>query len=248
MTERHGSTRRVLAVARVRLRYLLRSRVAVVAFLLAILPWFATDRHDLDAEMGLLTGSALVGMLASASGVVSEGLDDGSYCIALLHGVTPLDVLVGESVGALAGMSPIVASFFYLSAPAFAGHPVIASILVLAWLCVLVLGWLGVMLCLGTLLPGKGNAIAMIPLLLAFAFPADALPVDSWPPLLASAARALWNAMPLQSHATAMYAAILHDSTPPPFAPLALLLAPPLFLALAAFQLSRLEAAGRIAR
>ena len=248
MTERHASVRRVIAVARVRLRYLIRSRVVVVAFLLAILPWFAVDRHDIDAEMGLLTGSALVGMLATASGVVSESLDDGAYCIALLHGASPLDVLVGECVGALTGMSPIAVGFLYLSAPAFDGNPVIASILILAWLCVLVLGWLGAMLWLGTILPGKGNAIAMIPLLLAFAFPADALPVDSWPPLLASTARTLWNAMPLQSHATAMYAAILHDSTPPPLAPLALLVAPPLFLALAALQLSRLEAAGRIAR
>jgi hypothetical protein len=97
-------------------------------------------------------------------------------------------------------------------------------------------------------LPGKGNALAMIPLLVAFAFPADSLPVDSWPPLLADVARASWNAMPLQSHATAMYAALLHDSTPPAAAPFALLAAPPAYLALAALRLSRLEAAGRLAQ
>jgi hypothetical protein len=54
--------------------------------------------------------------------------------------------------------------------------------------------------------------------------------------------------MPLESHATAMYAAVLHGATPPRMAPLALMLAPPIYLVLAAIRLSRLEAAGRFAR
>ena len=254
MTGRETSSRglpalvRVRRVARTRVRYLVRSRAALVAFLLAVLPWFALDRHDADAELGLLTGSFLVGMLASASGVVADSLDDGCYCIGVLHGVTPIEMLLGEAAGALIGLIPVVGAFTVLSSTAFNGVPLQALLAALAWLALLLLGWLGIMLVLGTALPGKGNAIAMIPLLVAFAFPSDVLPVDSWPPLLARVARTSWDAMPLQSHATAMYAAVLHGATPPPMAPFALLLAPPLYLALAAFRLSRLEAAGRFAR
>ncbi|HVD05857.1 MAG TPA: hypothetical protein VNB89_07565, partial [Gemmatimonadaceae bacterium] len=239
---------RVLCIARTRVRYLARSRAALVAFLLAVLPWFALDRHDADAELGLLTGSVLVGMLASASGVVADSLDNGSYCIGVLHGVTPIEMLLGEATGALSGLIPVVGAFTALSSTAFNGVPLPALLSAFAWLVVLLLGWLGIMLVLGTALPGKGNAIAMIPLLVAFAFPSDALPVDSWPPLLARVARTSWDAMPLQSHATAMYAAVLHGATPPPIAPFALLLAPTLYLTLAAIRLSRLEAAGRFAR
>jgi len=218
---------RVGCVARARVRYLVRSRAALVAFLLAVLPWCALDRHDADAELGLLTGSVLVGMLASASGVVADSLDNGSYCIGVLHGVTPIEMLLGEATGALSGLIPVVGAFTALSSTAFNGVPLPA--LLSAFAC-------------------KGNAIAMIPLLVAFAFPSDALPVDSWPPLLARVARTSWDAMPLQSHATAMYAAVLHGATPSPMAPVALLLAPPLYLTLAAIRLSRLEAAGRFAR
>ena len=67
------------------------------------------------------------------------------------------------------------------------------------------------------LAPSRGR-IDPLPLLVAFAFPSDVLPVDSWPPLLAQLARTSWDAMPLQSHATAMYAAVLHGATPPPMA------------------------------
>ena len=239
---------RVGCVARARVRYVVRSRAALVAFFLAVLPWFALDRHDADAELGLLTGSVLVGMLASASGVVADSLDNGSYCIGVLHGVTPIEMLLGEATGALSGLIPVVGAFTALSSTAFNGVPLPALLSAFAWLVVLLLGWLGIMLVLGTALPGKGNAIAMIPLLVAFAFPSDALPVDSWPPLLARVARTSWDAMPLQSHATAMYAAVLHGATPSPMAPVALLLAPPLYLTLAAIRLSRLEAAGRFAR
>ena len=239
---------RVRCVARVRVRYLVRSRVAIVAFVLAVLPWFAVDRHDVDAELGLLTGSVLVGMLASASGVVADSLDDGFYCVGVLHGVTPIEVLLGEAAGALVGLVPVVAAFAVLSSTAFAGESLVRMTLALSWLALLVLGWLGMMLVLGTALPGKGNAIAMIPLLVAFAFPSDVLPVDSWPTVLAQIARTMWDAMPLQSHATAMYSAVLHGTSPPPIAPFALLLAPPICLALAAVRLSRLEAARRFAR
>ena len=239
---------RVRCVARTRVRYLIRSRVALVTFVLAVLPWFAIDRHDADAELGLLTGSVLVGMLASASGAVADSLDDGFYCIGVLHGVTPIEVLLGEATGALIGLVPVVSAFAVLSSTAFSTVPVEALLAALAWLILLLLGWLSIMLTLGTALPGKGNAIAMIPLLVAFAFPSDALPVDSWPPLIARLARTSWDAMPLQSHATAMYAAVLHGVAPPRMAPFALLLAPPLYLVLAAVRLSRLEAAGRFAR
>ena len=239
---------RVRSIARVRVRYLVRSRVAIVAFVLAVLPWFAVDRHDADAELGLLTGSILVGMIATASGAVADSLDGGFYCVGILHGAGPVDVLLGEAAGALIGLAPVLAAFACLSSSAFAAEPLAMIMLAFTWLAVLVLGWLGMMLVLGTALPGKGNAIAMIPLLVAFAFPSDVLPVDSWPPLLAQVARTTWDAMPLQSHATAMYSAVLHGTTPPAMSPFSLLFAPPICLALAATRLSRLEAAGRFAR
>jgi hypothetical protein len=239
---------RVRCVARIRVRYLVRSRVALVAFVLAVLPWFAVDRHDAEAELGLLTGSVLVGMIASASGAVADSLDDGFYCLAVLHGLTPIELLLGETAGALIGLIPVITAFAFLSSAAFIGEPVATMVVALAWLALLVVGWLGMMLVFGTALPGKGNAIAMIPLLVAFAFPSDVLPVSSWPPLLARVARMSWDAMPLQSHATAMYSAVLHGTPPPALAPLALLLAPPTCLAIAAIRLSKLEAAGRFAR
>lgn len=237
---------RILCVARARIRYLIRSRVAFVAFALAVLPWFAIDQHGADSELGLLTGSMLVALLVTGSGVVADALDEGWYGIGVLHGLLPLELLVGEALGAVVGLLPVVAGFALLSRHAFQEVPFLALVLCLAWLAALMLGWLSILLFLGTLLPGKGNAIGMIPLLLAFAFPSDALPLDSWPPALSRGARAAWDAMPLESHATAMYAALLHDSTPPLAAPVALLLTPPSFLLLAALRLSRLDAAGRI--
>lgn len=239
---------RVRCVARMRVRYLVRSRVALVAFVLAVLPWFAVERHDADSELGLITGSVLVGMIASASGVVSDSLDDGFCCVAVLHGLTPTELLLGEAAGAVIGLIPVVIAFAFLSSAAFIGLPVTTMVVALAWLALLVGSWLGMMLVLGTALPGKGNAIAMIPLLVAFAFPSDVLPVSSWPPLLARVARVSWDALPLQSHATAMYSAVLHGTSPPAMAPFALLIAPPICLATAALRLSRLEAAGRFAR
>jgi hypothetical protein len=224
----------------------MRSRVLLVALALALLPWFAASSHDADGELALLTSSALAGLLATASGVVAESLDDGWHAISVLHGLTTLELLLGESLGALLGLIPVMVGLVALSAPAFTTVPPTALAFCVAWLVTLVLGWLGIMLLFGTLLPGKGNAIAMIPLLVAFAIPSVLLPVDSWPPDLARLIRAAWDAMPLESHATSLYAAQLHQSRPTPAAPIALLIAPPAFLALAALRLSRLDAARRL--
>lgn len=236
----------IAAVTRTRFRYLVRSRVILLAQLLAVLPWFALDRHEADSELGLLTGSLLVGMITCASGVVAEPLDQGWWGIGVLHGLSPIELLLGEALGAWAGLLPVVATFAVLSASAFAIVPPLALLLCLGWLFTLVSGWLSLMLALGPSLPGKGNAIVLIPVLVAFAFPSDALPLDRWPAQLAAVARAAWDAMPLESHATAMYAVLLHDATPPPSAPIALLLAPPVLFCIALLRLTRHEAAGRI--
>ena len=236
----------VHVVARARLRYLVRSRVILLALVLAVLPWFALDRHEPDSELGLITGSILVGIITCASGIIAEPLDEGWYAIGILHGLSPVDLLLGEALGSAAGLVPVVAVFTGLSAPAFTGVAPVALALCLGWLGTLGLAWLALMLALGTSVRGKGNAIALIPLLVAFAFPADSLPLDRWPPSAASTARAVWTAMPLESHATAMYGAVLHDSTPPPSAPIALLLAPPTLFLIALVRLARQEAAGRI--
>jgi hypothetical protein len=236
----------VWTVAGARIRALIRTRVVFAALALALLPWFAATDHDVDGELALLTSSALIGLLATASGVVAESLDDGWYAISVLHGLTPLELLLGEALGALVGLIPVTVGLVALSAPAFRAVPIDALAVCAIWLIVLVLGWLAIMLFLGTLLPGKGNAVAMIPLLVAFAFPSALLPVDSWPSNLARLARAAWDTMPLESHARALYAAQLHGSRPTPAAPMALLVAPPAFLALAALRLSRLDAARRL--
>ena len=237
----------VRIVAWVRLRYLVRSRVIVLSLVLAVLPWFALDRHDPDAELGLLTGAMLVGIITCASGVVGEPLDEGWYGIGTLHGLRPIELLFGEALGAAIGMVPVAAAFVGLSAAAFDEVRPFVLVLCLGWLTTLGAGWLSLLLALGTALRGKGNAIAMIPLLIAFAFPSEALPLDRWPSGAATAMRAMWDAMPLQSHATAMYGALLHDSTPPRAAPIALLIAPPALFTIALFRLTRHEAAGRLA-
>lgn len=236
----------VWMVARTRMRYLARSRVILVALLLSVLPWFALQTHEPDSELGLLTGSLLVGIITCASGVVAEPLDEGWYGLGVLHGLRPVELLLGEALGAVIGLAPTVAVFVALSARAFAAVPTLAILLCLGWLATLVLGWLALMLALGSALPGKGNAIAMIPLLVAFAFPSDALPLDRWPPRVAAFARIIWDVMPLESHAAAMYAALLHDATPPRSAPVALLLAPPALFVIALLRLTRQEAARRV--
>ena len=218
----------------------------LVAIALAVLPWFAATRHDPESELALITSAALIGLLAAGSGVVAESLDDGWYGIGLLHGLTPLGFLVGEALGAAVGLLVALGAFAILSSGALRDVPVLTLVLCGAWMSVLVSAWLAIMLWLGTLLPGKGNAIAMIPMLVAFAFPPTALPVESWPPALARVARSAWSAMPLQTHAWAIYASLLHHSTPPAAAPIALLLAPPSFLGLAGLRLTRLEAARRL--
>jgi hypothetical protein len=236
----------VRVVAGARVRYLVRSRVILLAVLLAVLPWFALEKHEPDSELGLLTGSLLVGIITCAGGVVAEPLDEGWYGIGVLHGLQPIELILGEALGGLAGLMPVVTAFAALSASSLAGIPPLALLLCLGWLATLVLGWLSLMLALGSSLRGKGNAIALIPLLVAFAFPSDALPLDRWPAWAASAVRAVWDAMPLESHATAMYAALLHDATPPRSSPIALLLAPPTLFVLALFRLTRHEAARRV--
>lgn len=236
----------VRIVARARLRYLVRSRVVVLGLVLAVLPWFALDRHEPDSELGLLTGSMLVGIITCASGVVAEPLDEGWYGIGVLHGLRPIELLLGEALGSSSAVLPIALVFSALSASAFHDVQPLVLALCLGWLATLVAGWLALMLALGSALRGKGNAIALIPLLVAFAFPSEALPLDRWPNGLAMVARAIWDAMPLESHATAMYAALLHDTTPPPSAPLALVLASPTLFFLALFRLTRHDAARRV--
>lgn len=237
----------IAAFAAVRMRRVMRTRLALVALILALLPWALVDSRTLVGRLSALTAFSVVGLTVIGAGAIGDDLDSGEYAIALMHDSSPLELLAGQAAASLGLVTLLLA----LQLPiAFAGTSVphlVPVLLCIAWLTALLAGWLGLMLLLATFLDGKGNAIAMIGVLVV-PFVADSGLLDRLPQLPATVVRNAVQLLPQANHATAMFRVLLARSPAPAVAPAVLIISPFLYFALASYRLHRLEPAGRLSQ
>lgn len=241
------SLRRIRAIARVRALRLLRTRRAILAATLALLPWLALGDAPLAARLSALADFTLVGLTVLAAGAIAEDLDGGQLAIACTHGASPHDLLLGESAASLGFTLTLVA----LQLPLALGHDGVRQLalvlLCLAWLSLLLAAWLALMLFLATLLRGVGNAVATIPLLTVLPLLASAAFVDRLPAAIAPLIRVAVRLVPSPRLTAEIFGAILTGTPQPRLAVAVLMVSPPLFFVAALARLSRIEPAGRVA-
>lgn len=244
---RAPSWRRVGAVALLRARRLARTRRLLLAALMALLPWLALDGAELLPRIAALTEFTVVGVTVLVAGALADDLDGGQYAIVLTHDCPPLEVLLGEMIAALVLSLLLVAIGLPFALQVATVAQLGALLLCLVWLVALVAGWIALMLLLATILPGIGNGVAMIPLIVALPVLSSTAVVGRLPALLAAAARFALQLVPAPQQAGRMYETVLLGATTPRIAPLVLIAAPFVYFALAAARLARIEPAGRIA-
>ncbi|HWE43605.1 MAG TPA: hypothetical protein VG432_13935 [Gemmatimonadaceae bacterium] len=239
------SLTRIAAVARLRLRRVVRTRLVLVALVLALLPWAIVESSSLIARLAALTSFTVVGLTALAAGAIADDLDSGEYAIATAHDVRPIEVLGGQAAAALGLAAALVAIQLPIAFDGSAIPAIAPLLLCMGWLAAFLAGWLALMLLLATLLDGKGNAVAMIPVLfLPLALGAGVL--DRLPHLPAMLVRGVVQLLPQVDQATAMFRVALNRSPAPAAAPFVLLASPFLYFALASIRLRRIEPAGRL--
>lgn len=235
----------VAALAMLRLRRLWRTRVILLALAIGVLPLCVGTPGSVRGALAVLTSALLSATLVAAAGAVADDLESGSALLLALHGVTPLETILGDVAASLAVVGLVALGAIPLAAREISGVPPMALVGAGAWMATLVVAWAALLALLGGVLPGKGNSLSMIVPVGVFVLPAAALPLDWAPGWLAAAARIAWTLLPLQAHATAMYDALLANSPPPPAAPFVLVLSPVLYLAAGVCLLARLEPARR---
>jgi hypothetical protein len=237
--------RRMTAVMKVRMRRVVRTRVALAALAFALLPWALVEATTLLGRMSALAEFSLVGLTVLAAGAIGDDLDSGEYAVVLAHDTSPFEVLLGNAAASLVLASALVALQLPLAlASVGAGH-VMTVLLCLWWLSALLAGWLSLMLLLATVLEGKSNAIAMIPVLFVPLVLQTGL-VDRLPRAFALATRTALQLLPQSNHATALFRSITYRTPAPALPPVVLVVSPFLYFALASYRLHRLEPAGRL--
>lgn len=240
------SSTRILAVARVRVHRVVRTRLALAALILVLLPWLLVDSASLLARISSLAEFTLVGLTMIGAGALSDDIDSGEFAIAMTHDCSPLDVLAGQTVASLI----LTAILVVLQLPvAFAGIVLPHAsqlVLLFAWLSALLASWLGLLLLLATILEGKANAVGMIGVLALAPLLQAASLVDRLPRALAAMARGGLELLPQLEHGTTTFSAALGGPPAPAVAPLVLILSPIVYFTLAAVQIYRLEPAGRL--
>ena len=244
---RAPSWRRVGAVALLRARRLARTRRLLLAALMALLPWLAIDGAELLPRIAALTEFTVVAVTVLVAGALADDLDGGQYAIVLTHDCPPLEVLLGEMTAALVLSLLLVAIGLPFALQAAVVAQLGAVLLCLIWLVALVAGWIALMLLLATILPGVGNGVAMIPLLVALPVLSSSAVLDRLPAQLAAVARFALQLLPAPQQAARVCEATLLGAASPRIAPLVLLGAPFAYFTLAAARLARVEPAGRIA-
>ena len=216
------SVRRIAAIAGLRVRRVVRTRVLLVAVVLALLPWAIVEGNALMARLSALATFTVAGLTALAAGAVADDLDDGEYAIAATHEASPLEILGGQAAATLGLTSLLVALQLPLALRGIATSQLVPVVLCIAWLAALLAGWLSLMLFLATFLEGKGNAVAMIVvLLLPLALGAGAL--DRLPRLAAVIVRDVLQLVPQLDQVTAMFRAVLARSPLPAMTPFVLI-------------------------
>lgn len=243
---RRISITRVGAVARLRVRRAVRTRILPAALVLTLAPWALVEGATLVGRLASLAMSTVVGLTVIGAGAIAEDLDSGEYAIAITHDTSPLELLAGQACASLALAGALVA----LQLPiALRGTPPVPSVapllLCIGWLAALLAGWLALMLLLATFLEGRANAVAMIGVLF-LPLVLNAAVLERLPRLPAVIITNVLELLPQPSHATAMFRAMLYRSPAPATVPIVLLASPFIYFALASIRLRRLEPAGRL--
>jgi hypothetical protein len=239
------SLTRIAAVARLRLRRVVRTRLVLVALVLSLLPWAIVENHSLVARLSALASFTVVGLTALAAGAIADDLDSGEYAIVMSHAATPLEVLGGQAAATLAITAALVAIQLPIAFNATPIPSIAPLLLCIAWLAAFLAGWLALMLLFATVLEGKGNAVAMIAVLfLPLVLGAGVL--GRLPHLPAVIIRGALQLLPQVDEVTAMFRATLDRSPAPATTPFVLLALPVIYFALASIRLHRIQPAGRL--
>lgn len=239
------SARRTGALVALRLRRLWRTRVVLLAVTLALLPVWATSPLDQRMALAAMTSALLTTVLVCGAGALADDLESGAALLLVLHDARPVERVLAESLAALVIVLLVALLAIGLVARALGLAEFRALVASMLWIAALVLSWTFLVVLLGCLLPGKGNALVMLVPLAAFALPPSALPLDAAPAWVASSVRLAWSLFPLQAHASAVIDALLENAPLPTVPAWVLALSPPLHLAAAVHVLSRVEPARR---
>lgn len=239
------SVKRMSAVARVRLRRIVRTRILFVALLLALLPWALVESTSLVARLSALATFTVAGLTALAAGAVADDLDSGEYAIIMTHDTSPLDVLGGQAAATLGLTALLVALQLPLVLHQAALPHVVPLLLCIGSLAALLAGWLALMLFLATFLEGKANAVTMIAVLFVpLALGTGVL--DRIPRIPATLIRSALQLLPQVDQVTPMFRSFLYRTPMPTLAPFALIGLPIFYFALASIRLNRIQPAGRL--
>jgi len=238
------SLSRIGALAVVRARRVVRTRLALAALVLALLPWALVDGHSLLSRLSSLTEFSLAGLTLLGAGAVGDDLASGEYAIAMTHDVSPVEMLAGQAAASLALGATLVGLQLPIALAGVATPSIVPLMLCIVWLAALLAGWLGLMLLLATFLDGKANAVAMLGLL--FLPIVDATLLERLPHAPAVVIRNTLQLLPQLSHATTMFRVLLSRSPGTMIAPFVLILSPLFYFAWASLRLYRLEPAGRL--
>lgn len=239
------SLTRIAAIAGVRVRRVVRTRIALAALLFALLPWGAVAGHALITRLAALAEFSVVGLTVLAAGAIGDDISTGEHAIVMTHDSSPLEMLAGQAAASLGLAAIVVALQLPIALAGVAIPNVLPLLLCMAWLAALLAGWLALMLLFATFVDGKGNAIAMIAVLFV-PFAVDAGLLERLPPAPAAAVRNALQLLPQVGHATAMFRAVLDRSPTTIATPFVLLASPFIYFAWASYRLYRLEPAGRL--
>ena len=244
--ERRLSLARIGAVARLRVRRVIRTRILPAALVLTFAPWVLLDSASLAGRLASLTMFTLVGLTVIGAGAIAEDLDSGEYAIVLTHDTSPLELLAGQAAASLAVAGSLVVLQLPIALWGIAPFPNIAALMLcIAWLAALLAGWLALMLLLATFLEGRANAVAML-LVLFLPIMLNSAVLEGLPHAVAVTIGGVLQWLPQPSYASAMFRTLLYRTTAPNIAPLVLLASPFIYFTLASIRLRRLEPAGRL--
>jgi hypothetical protein len=236
-----SAAQRIGAIAQRVIRQRLRGRLIWWTLAVALLMWLTTGELH-NTTRGTVSVLAIIAVLSTvfiAAGALADDLDSGALMLDLLASARPIHLAAGTAMGVFAAALPAITVVTLVAIPQVVravGAP--NAVLLLSAVYLLAFGWVALGTCLGTVIPGKGNAAVLAPFFFGAGSAANQLPLADWPDALAAAARALWNGLPLVAHVQAWRDAILDAHSMPLIPVSVLLLGPVAWIALAAFILS----------
>jgi hypothetical protein len=193
------------------------ARREAIALLRQRITWWATalvaaallaSRDIAATATGAVALSAAVTVLAATFAVAGRLADDrrtGALMHDLLALESPTALAAGGVVGSLAGVAPaLLLAAAAAGRATFAAGGALAATAIPLVLLLLAAAWVAFGAFLGALLPGKGNLVVLVPLVLFAGLRPEALSLTGWPESLGNALRGAWGALPLIAHAAAV--------------------------------------------